>query len=397
MADVVLHGADLDLLELALQPGGPVLVAAAAVFTDPERTPLAELHADGRLSALRPFAPRPELDVEHVMPLTAPAIAAAAAAVVFDALPTRAQLAAVDALDGGAVAWVALTGRDRVGTPAGALLGAVQAAALAWAARTGRAAPVTALPWSLDARPAVLPLPANLAVADRFASWITGLLRVPEALVFGAGDEHRVLARLEGDADAAARALYPAEVLPFHRGERGGGRVVLLTGLSGSGKSTIAQAVAARLTASGSVVSVLDGDEVRQLLSAGLGFDVESRALNIRRIGWVATEIARAGGVAIAAPIAPFEAGRAEMRQRAEAAGVRFVLVHVSTPLEACEARDRKGLYAAARAGRIADFTGISSPYETPSDPDATIDTTRATLADSVSAVLALLDERNPQ
>ncbi|RIX28905.1 adenylyl-sulfate kinase [Amnibacterium setariae] len=166
---------------------------------------------------------------------------------------------------------------------------------------------------------------------------------------------------------------------------------MLFTGLSGAGKSTIARAVAARLLEQGDLVSVLDGDEVRQVLSAGLGFDAEDRARNVARIAWVAAEIARVGGTAIAAPIAPFAAGRAQARRRAEAAGARFLLVHVATPLAVCEARDRKGLYAAAREGRLPDFTGVSSPYEAPLDADVTVDAAVAAVDEAADAVVAAL------
>jgi sulfate adenylyltransferase len=388
VAEIAVSGADLDLAEIALATGLVLGAAEPGTLTDPERTPIAERAADGSLTALQPLAPRPELPTEGVVPFSDPGVRRAAAAVVFDALPTRSQTAVVDALPGGAVAWIALTGRGRSGTAAGPLLGAVRAAATAWSARTGRAVVVAALPWAIGAGPAVLPLPVELDGAEALAGWIARTLGPGEVVVLGESDEHRALAALEDDAAGAARALFSAEVLPFHRGEHGGGTVLLLTGLSGSGKSTIARAVAARLTADGDVVSVLDGDEVRQLLSSGLGFDAEGRATNIRRIGWVAAQIARAGGTAIAAPIAPFADGRAELRRTVEAVGARFVLVHVSTPLEVCEARDRKGLYAAARAGRIADFTGISSPYEPPSDADVTIDTSLTAVDDAARAVL---------
>ena len=393
MAEIAVSGADLDLVELGLTTGLALGPRSAATLTDAERTPVAELAADGSLAALQPLAPRPELSTGGVVAITDPAVLTAGSALVLDALPSRSQVAIADGLPGDTIAWVALTGRGRTGTSAAALLGAVHATAIAWAERTGRTAIVVALPWSLDGRPEVLPLPAELRDADALATWLTTDVGLPEVVVLGDSEEHRMLASLEGDALGAARALFPAEVLPFHRGVRDGGLVLLLSGLSGSGKSTIAQAVAARLIERGAAVSVLDGDDVRQVLSAGLGFDAESRALNVRRIGWVAAEIARVGGVAVAAPIAPFADGRAEMRRMAEAAGARFVLVHVSTPLEVCEARDRKGHYAAARAGRLPEFTGISSPYEAPTDADVTIDTSLIPVADAVTAVLAALRE----
>lgn len=167
-----------------------------------------------------------------------------------------------------------------------------------------------------------------------------------------------------------------------------GGVVVFFTGLSGSGKSTIARSLHHHLVEeSDRSVSLLDGDQVRRHLSKGLGFSAEDRDTNIRRIGWVAAEIARHGGVALCSPIAPFDAARRQVRRWVRSRGGRFLLVHVSTPLAECERRDRKGLYAAARRGDIADFTGISSPYEVPGDADVRLDTTGvevSTLRDTV-------------
>ncbi|GAA4881660.1 adenylyl-sulfate kinase [Serinicoccus chungangensis] len=171
-----------------------------------------------------------------------------------------------------------------------------------------------------------------------------------------------------------------------------GGVVVLLTGLSGSGKSTLARALRDRLVEDeGRTVSLLDGDVVRRHLSAGLGFSPEDRETNVRRIGWVAAEIARHGGTAIASPIAPFDGTRRAVRAMVEGRGGRFVLVHVSTPLEECERRDRKGLYARARAGEIPDFTGISSPYEAPTDATLTLDTTGRDVDELVDQILAAI------
>lgn len=171
------------------------------------------------------------------------------------------------------------------------------------------------------------------------------------------------------------------------------GAVVFLTGLSGSGKSTIARALADHLQlVDRRPLTLLDGDDVRRLLSSGLGFSKEDRETNIRRIGWVASLIARSGGLAICAPIAPYDAVRQEVRAMVEDTGV-FVLVHVATPLEVCEQRDRKGLYALARAGLLPDFTGIDSPYENPTDADVVIDaggTTVEAAVGRISEVLAL-------
>jgi sulfate adenylyltransferase len=169
------------------------------------------------------------------------------------------------------------------------------------------------------------------------------------------------------------------------------GVVVFCTGLSGSGKSTLARDLRDALLERGDrTVSLLDGDVVRRLLSAGLTFSREDRDLNIARIGYVATEVARHGGIAICAPIAPYAAARAGVRRMVSEVG-DFLLVHVATPLEVCEARDLKGLYAQARAGTIGPFTGISDPYETPDDADIVIDTSVVSRHDAVAAVLAEL------
>ncbi|MBB2913370.1 sulfate adenylyltransferase [Streptosporangium becharense] len=167
------------------------------------------------------------------------------------------------------------------------------------------------------------------------------------------------------------------------------GLVVFLTGLSGSGKSTIARGLRDALLERGSrTVTYLDGDVVRRLLSAGLTFSKEDRDLNVRRIGFVAAEAARHGGLAICAPIAPYAATREEVRAMVEAVGADFLLVHVSTPLQECERRDRKGLYAKARAGLIPAFTGVSDPYEEPEDADLEIDTTGVSVERAVRRIL---------
>lgn len=170
------------------------------------------------------------------------------------------------------------------------------------------------------------------------------------------------------------------------------GLVVLFTGLSGSGKSTLARGLYDALLEGGErTASLLDGDVVRRLLSAGLGFTRADRDLNVTRIGYVAAQIARHGGVAICAPIAPYETTRAQVRAMAQAAG-DFVLIWVATPLEQCEQRDRKGLYARARAGQLTGFTGIDDPYEEPADADLVIDTSGRSVPDCVAEVVALLE-----
>lgn len=186
--------------------------------------------------------------------------------------------------------------------------------------------------------------------------------------------------------EAVARELRRARP---PRAERG--FVLFLTGLSGSGKSTIARDLRDALAERGDRrVSLLDGDLVRQLLSAGLTFSRADRDLNIARIGYVAAEIARHGGIAICAPIAPFAAARARVREMVSEVG-DFLLIHVATPVEVCEARDRKGLYAKARAGLIGQFTGISDPYEEPDDAELTIDTSAMSRNEATDLVLSML------
>jgi sulfate adenylyltransferase len=188
---------------------------------------------------------------------------------------------------------------------------------------------------------------------------------------------------LSADVAAELRLARPP------RSERG--LVVFFTGLSGSGKSTLARDLRDALAERGDrTVSLLDGDLVRRLLSAGLTFSRADRDLNIARIGFVATEVARHGGIAICAPIAPYAAARAAVRSMVTEVG-DFVLIHVATPLEVCEARDRKGLYAKARAGLITGFTGIDDPYEEPTDASLVLDTSALSRREAVAAVLALL------
>ena len=170
------------------------------------------------------------------------------------------------------------------------------------------------------------------------------------------------------------------------------GFTVFFTGLSGAGKSTIARALAARLMETGRrAVTLLDGDIVRRNLSSELGFSRAHRDINVRRIGFVASEITKNGGVAICAPIAPYRQTRRDVRAMIEAVG-GFVEVHVATPIETCEARDRKGLYAKARAGLIPEFTGVSDPYEAPENPELAIDTTDLSIDEAVQRVLLKLE-----
>jgi sulfate adenylyltransferase len=171
------------------------------------------------------------------------------------------------------------------------------------------------------------------------------------------------------------------------------GFTLFFTGLSGSGKSTVANAVMVKLMERGGrAVTLLDGDVVRKHLSSELGFSKAHRDLNIRRIGFVAAEITRNGGAAICAPIAPYASTRRDVRQMIEAANGGFIEIHVATPIEECERRDRKGLYAKARAGQITGFTGIDDPYEAPVEPELRIDTTDCTPEEAAQQVLLKLE-----
>lgn len=172
------------------------------------------------------------------------------------------------------------------------------------------------------------------------------------------------------------------------------GFTVFLTGLSGAGKSTIAKVLYARFLEIGDrPVTLLDGDIVRRNLSSQLTFSKEHRDINVRRIGFVAGEITKNRGIAICAPIAPYNATRSEIRKNIETYG-GFIEVHVSTPLEICEKRDRKGMYAKARAGLVKGFTGVDDPYEIPESPEVSIDTTNLTPDEAAQEILLLLGQK---
>ena len=180
------------------------------------------------------------------------------------------------------------------------------------------------------------------------------------------------------------RGSYP----PRHRQ----GVTIFFTGLSGSGKSTIANILLTKfLEAGGRPVTLLDGDLVRKHLSSELGFSKEHRDINIRRIGYVASEITKNGGIAICAPIAPYDATRKHVRSIIEPYG-GFILVHISTSVETCEQRDRKGLYAKARAGILKEFTGISDPYEEPKDAEVVINTADLTAEEAAQQIFLHLE-----
>jgi adenylyl-sulfate kinase len=168
----------------------------------------------------------------------------------------------------------------------------------------------------------------------------------------------------------------------------GRGCCLWFTGLSGAGKSTIANIVVEQLVARGRLVELLDGDEVREHLSKGLTFSKEDRDINIRRIGWVAKVLARNHVIAVTAAISPYRALRDEVRATMD----DFIEIHVATPFEVCEERDVKGLYAKARAGEIPQFTGLNDPYEAPLSPELRIDTAGRTAEESAAEVITHLE-----
>lgn len=201
-------------------------------------------------------------------------------------------------------------------------------------------------------------------------------------------------ARLASGAEIPAWFSFPEVVQELRRSSPSRhlqGFTVFFTGLSGSGKSTIANVLQVKLLELGTrPVTVLDGDLVRKHLSSELGFSKEHRDINIRRIGYVASEITKNGGVALCAPIAPYDATRKDVRSLVGQHG-GFILVHVATSLEECERRDRKGLYAKARAGILKEFTGISDPYQEPSDAELVIDTMGLSAEDTADRILSYL------
>jgi adenylyl-sulfate kinase len=174
----------------------------------------------------------------------------------------------------------------------------------------------------------------------------------------------------------------------------GHGATVWLTGLSGSGKSTVASALAALLTDRGVLTYTLDGDNLRHGLNGDLGFSADDRTENVRRVGEVARLFADAGVVALVPLISPYRAGRDHARALHEAAGLVFVEVFVDTPIEVCEQRDPKGLYAKARAGELTGFTGIDDPYEPPLTPELVLRGGEIAVRDAALTVVALLAAR---
>ncbi len=332
-------------------------------LVDPEGLPLARVARTLRGLSVEPlthaqFGPFRSL---HLPPERARELYAGRTVVPVTDLVTTTQLEQLRGL--GPVLLAALVG---VGTPAVSPVGLLRA--------TVRVAGL------VDAEVVAIPLTDHGSEADAglrrsVLAWYAGADAIVELEPGGAP--------LPELADIAARER-PAP------GEQG--LVLFFTGLSGSGKSTLARALMDRVLEQGTrTITSLDGDVVRRNLSAGLTFSKEDRETNIRRIGWVAAEIARHGGIAICSPIAPFDQTRQQVREMVEQTGGRFFLVHVATPLEECERRDRKGLYAKARRGEIPEFTGISSPYEEPEDADVRVDTTGRTIDDALADVVDAL------
>ncbi|MEV8476750.1 adenylyl-sulfate kinase [Streptomyces sp. NPDC051173] len=172
------------------------------------------------------------------------------------------------------------------------------------------------------------------------------------------------------------------------------GATVWLTGLPSAGKTTIAKELAERLRGEGHRVEVLDGDEIREFISAGLGFSRADRNTNVQRIGLISEVLARNGVKSIVPVIAPYADSREAVRERHDASGTAYVEVHVATPVEVCSERDMKGLYAKQAAGEISGLTGVDDPYEAPEAPDLRIESHTQTVAESADALYSLLTER---
>ena len=186
---------------------------------------------------------------------------------------------------------------------------------------------------------------------------------------------------------------YPIE--PARDGARAAGATLWITGLPSAGKSTIAAALAARLRADGVAVEVLDGDEMRAVLSPDLGYSRADRDTNVARIGWVAARLARHGVLVLAPVVSPYRAARDAVRRTHDQAGIRLLEVHVATPVEVCADRDVKGLYARQRSGGLRGLTGVDGDYEAPTHPELRLDTSDSAVDDAVDRLLALLRKEN--
>lgn len=380
----------------------PAEVAAAAVaagglvLTDREQTPIAVLGdldgagteptaeswdvlVSGRLDPLRPRETR--LFLDRALRPDKLGAAAGPRHVVVAGRPVLADdLDRVSTVDGELVVLVPVEAPTPDGVPPVTLMRSVSAVA----GHLGRPAQLVAVPmaWRDPASDQALAESVAQAYGATTTTILSGGAAWDELLdALGRGSD------LPEVADPAVlEELRRWRPQPSRRGA-----MILFTGFSGSGKSTLARDLAAYVVEhTVRTVSLLDGDDVRRLLSSGLGFDRAGRDLNVRRIGYVGSEIARHGGLAVCAPIAPYAESRAAVRAMVEPVG-EFVLVHVSTPLEECERRDLKGLYAKARAGVIAEFTGISDPYDVPTDADLAVDTSQMSREQALERVLDLL------
>jgi sulfate adenylyltransferase len=377
---VVLDSAGVDLLELVRLGAQPSSALhrylgneATVLLCDEENTPLSELSASG-VTHVRPLATGVGLAWSqelrrHVSSITE--VAAPTIALIAYLPPSIAELSSLitraNEIDAKHILLCALVSR----TPAPD--GEVQPSGLLRAITSAAKELQASLP-TCQITPLSVPWPkSDLTPKDL-------------ARAYGATEVVTGAERYAADAPLGYPAGSAEEIRRARSSEWQKGAVVFFTGLSGSGKSTVAAALAELLRDEGARgVALLDGDVMRRSISAGLGFDRASRNTNVQRLGVAAAEVARAGGIGIAAPIAPFTEGRALAREAA--AGLPFLLVHINTPLEICEQRDRKGLYAKARAGEISDFTGISSPYETPADADLVIDTSTVSAFDAAALV----------
>jgi sulfate adenylyltransferase len=394
----------LTTVEVPTAVGEAAATAGHVVLTDEEGTPLAEVAVNevsagldrasvrvgGPVRALRPFRSGPFRGLRRRPDEVRRELAGACVVAIALGQPLTADdersLAAAADVNGArllVLPCVADIGPARI--PPEILVRAVQASV----ARLGTSAgPALLVPLPL--------VPGDTAAppeAAEFVQAVGGTLVDPDRTP-DLAEWTRVLAALDAEPGALEEfvAADVAAVLRTWRPPRPQrGLTLFFTGLSGSGKSTLARAVADVLLERGRSVTVIDGDVARRLLSSGLGFSAADRDLNIRRIGWVAAEVTRHGGVAVCAPIAPFAATRSQVRAMVERNG-GFVLVHVATPLAVCEQRDRKGLYAKARAGLIGEFTGVSSPYEEPEDADVRIDTSTMPVEDAVAVVVGYLE-----
>ncbi|GAA2013764.1 adenylyl-sulfate kinase [Brevibacterium samyangense] len=389
----VLSPDDVDVLELVLTGVLPELpeelrpgAGSDVVFTDAENTPIGRVDTAGVVHSEKALAlPQSPLADPEVR-LTAPLSTHSEVAVWLSVPLVKAEEDAV---------------RQRVAGAAPPVVIAVPASRHA-VVGIGEAHPIALLEYARalatdlgGAQVVVVPWPngpeAYAGVSPAALASALNADEIIDPIAQRASDIHEKVAQL-GDAFARAVAeIYSPEaaraVTTSHANAHRRGKVYFFTGLSGSGKSTVAKAFATALEAEGNTVSLLDGDEVRHHLSKGLGFSREDRETNIERIGYAASLVAKHGGIAIAAPIAPFASGRAKVRELVEGADADLVLVWVNTPLEVCEERDRKGLYAKARAGEIPDFTGISSPYEEPEDADIVINTAELSIDEAVEIV----------